>query len=111
MIWASLQASATSMRTGAVDLTTRPPAVAGQFYPADPDRLRAEIRQLLAGIPKTTLSGPPKAIIAPHAGYRYSGKVAATAFATLAESAETIQRIILIGPAHYVAFDGIAVPS
>src|SRR3954454_1409813 len=93
------------------DLTTRPPAVAGQFYPTDPDRLRAEVSQLLAAAPRAARSGRPKAIIAPHAGYRYSGQIAAAAFATLEDSAKRIERVVLIGPAHYVPFRGIAVPT
>jgi MEMO1 family protein len=93
------------------DLTTRPPAVAGQFYPTDPDRLRAEVSQLLAAAPRAAPSGRPKAIIAPHAGYRYSGQIAAAAFATLEGSAKSIERVVLIGPAHYVPFRGIAVPT
>ena len=99
------------METRRDDLTTRPPAVAGQFYPADPDRLRAEVSQLLAAAPRAAPSGRPKAIIAPHAGYRYSGQIAAAAFATLEDSAKRIERVVLIGPAHYVPFRGIAVPT
>src|SRR3954467_10663925 len=83
------------------DLTTRPPAVAGQFYPTDPDRLRAEVSKLLAAAPRAAPSGRPKAIIAPHAGYRYSGQIAAAAIATLEDSAKRIERVVLIGPAHY----------
>src|SRR3954454_10927169 len=96
------------------DLTTRPPAVAGQFYPTDPDRLRAEVSQLLAAAPRAPRAAPsgrPKAIIAPHAGYRYSGQIAAAAFATLEDSAKRIERVVLIGPAHYVPFRGTAVPT
>ena len=99
------------METRRDDLTTRPPAVAGQFYPTDPDRLRAEVSQLLAAAPRAAPSGRPKAIIAPHAGYRYSGQIAAAAFATLEDSAKRIERVVLIGPAHYVPFRGIAVPT
>jgi len=53
----------------------------------------------------------PKALIAPHAGYVYSGRVAGAAFAKLRASAQTITRVVLIGPAHYVHLSGIAVPS
>ena len=65
----------------------------------------------MAAVPKVALSGHPKAIIAPHAGYRYSGRVAGAAFATLEEAAPGIERVVLIGPAHYVPFRGIAVPT
>jgi AmmeMemoRadiSam system protein B len=88
----------------------RPPAVAGSFYTASPDRLRAEVAGLLAEAPG--YAGPrAKALIAPHAGYIYSGKVAATAFAALRDIAGTVTRVVVIGPAHYVALRGIAVPT
>jgi hypothetical protein len=53
----------------------------------------------------------PKALIAPHAGYVYSGRVAAAAFATLRDHATAIKRIVLFGPAHYVHVRGIAAPT
>jgi AmmeMemoRadiSam system protein B len=90
-------------------MNVRPPAVAGQFYPAAPDRLRTTVAALLAaarGAPGPT----PKALIAPHAGYIYSGEVAATAFARV-RSAPGIERIVVIGPAHYVPVTGVAVPN
>jgi MEMO1 family protein len=99
------------MGTRTADLTTRPPAVAGQFYDADPHHLRAEVGRLLAAAPRAATRSRPKAIIAPHAGYRYSGAVAAAAFASLEGSVQAIKRVILIGPAHYVRFRGIAVPT
>lgn len=86
----------------------RPAAVAGRFYPGDPDQLRAEISQMMAKASAAAASAP-KAIIAPHAGYVYSGQVAATAFAAL--KGRSTDRVVLIGPAHYVAFRGIAVPK
>jgi MEMO1 family protein len=91
-------------------MTVRKPAVAGSFYPAQPDRLRRQIEELLTEAepaPKST----PKALIAPHAGYIYSGLPAATAFATLRGNAQTFARVVLIGPTHYVAIRGVAVPS
>src|SRR5829696_8606331 len=99
------------MPTRSANSTTRPPAVVGQFYPADPDRLRSEVVRLLAAAPRLASMRRPKAIIAPHAGYHYSGQVAAAAFATLEEAAPEIECVILIGPAHYVWFRGIAVPT
>jgi len=88
----------------------RPPAVAGSFYSGNPHGLRAQLERLLTGVPA---SGAPrrKALIAPHAGYVYSGKVAATAFAQLGARAKEISRVVVIGPAHYVALRGIAVPT
>ena len=88
-------------------MIARRPAVAGSFYPAQPDRLRREVVELLADA-EAALKTSPKALIAPHAGYIYSGSLAAAAFATLRDSAQTFARIVLIGPAHYVAFRGIA---
>ena len=84
--------------------------MAGLFYARDPDRLRAEVSELF---PDAAMSaaGVPKALIVPHAGYVYSGRVAASGFATLRASAETITRIVVIGPAHYVRVRGIAVPT
>ena len=87
------------------DLRTRPPAVAGLFYPRDPDLLRAQVLDLLAD---ASLNVMPKALIAPHAGYAYSGRIAGAAFATLRDSAQTITRVVLIGPAHYLHVHGIA---
>jgi len=57
-------------------------------------------------------SGPrPKALIVPHAGYMYSGSVAANAFVLLEPSREVVERVVLVGPSHHVPFDGLAVPS
>lgn len=87
----------------------RPPAVAGIFYPDDPRSLEAVVEELLAkaGAPA---GGAPKAVIAPHAGYVYSGSVAAHAFAGL-RGARDIRRVVVIGPAHHVWVRGLAVPS
>ena len=88
----------------------RPPAVAGRFYPSDPVELRQLITSLLAGVPPAT--GPaPKALIAPHAGYPYSGPIAASAYAQLLPASDQIKRIILLGPSHYVALKGLATSS
>src|SRR5262245_18549502 len=87
----------------------RAAAVAGAFYPGRPERLRSQVDELMAAVPE--YHGPaPKAVIAPHAGYIYSGPVAAHAFATLRDGAPDIARVVVIGPAHYVAVDGIAIP-
>lgn len=90
----------------------RPPAVAGMFYPRHAPELSAEIEALLADAAARITAGPvPKAIIAPHAGYIYSGAIAASAYARLLPAAERLRRIVLIGPAHRVAFRGLAVPD
>ena len=88
----------------------RTPAVAGTFYPADPGRLRAIVEGFLAatGAPGRAA---PKAIIAPHAGYVYSGPVAGAAFASLSVRVGQIRRVVVIGPAHFVAFEGVAAPT
>jgi len=95
------------MRAVLQSTTTRPAAVAGLFYADDPDRLRTQVLDLLADVTAAT-KVMPKALIAPHAGYAYSGRVAAAAFATLRDAAQTITRVVLIGPAHYVHVRGIA---
>lgn len=86
----------------------RAPAVAGTFYPAAPGRLRAAVENYLASAGPQSRN-PLKALIAPHAGYVYSGPVAAHAFAALA--ADPPRRVVVIGPAHFVPFRGIAVPT
>lgn len=89
--------------------SVREPAVAGMFYPADPTELRNTVQGLLADI---AAEGPaPKALIAPHAGYPYSGPVAATAYARLRGIRERIRRVVLLGPSHRVAFYGLACSS
>jgi AmmeMemoRadiSam system protein B len=95
--------------TRATSPTVRPAAVAGQFYSAHPDRLRRDVAELLGEAAPG--ARPPKALIAPHAGYPYSGAVAARAFARLEPAAGSIRRVVVIGPAHYVPLGGIAVPT
>jgi hypothetical protein len=84
--------------------------VAGLFYAGDPRRLQAAIAELLGAV-EPSAGMLPKALIAPHAGYVYSGAVAAQAFATLRESAQSIKRVVLMGPAHFVPLRGIAAPT
>ncbi|WP_297008136.1 AmmeMemoRadiSam system protein B, partial [Thalassospira sp. UBA6510] len=89
----------------------RPPAVAGTFYPNDADILRSEIDGLMdAALHSDAVSGDasPKAIIVPHAGLMFSGAIAALGFATVRALKDTIKRIVIIGPAHRMAFQGIA---
>jgi len=91
-------------------MQVRPPAVAGPFYPADPEDLRALIHTCLRDAAPS--SGPAtKAIIAPHAGYVYSGPIAASAYARLIPLAGQIRRVVLAGPCHRVAVRGLALPS
>jgi AmmeMemoRadiSam system protein B len=92
-------------------MNIRPPAVAGTFYPAEPEQLRKTVAALVADASTpAAATSPPKALIAPHAGYVYSGAVAAAAFATL-RAARGIERVVVIGPAHYVRVAGVAVPT
>ena len=88
-------------------VTVRPPAVAGSFYPAAPDKLDAQLTAMLGAAPAAT--GPcPKALIVPHAGYIYSGPIAAAAFARLAPYGDRIERVVLVGPAHRMFVNGLA---
>lgn len=90
----------------------RPPAVAGVFYPADPAALLDQVCRLLSCVPEP---GPgaaiPKALIVPHAGFRYSGPVAASAYARVAHGRGRIRTVVLVGPAHYRAVRGVALPG
>lgn len=94
--------------------TVRSPAVAGMFYPADPGELAHDVQQLLAQVQTGTVrpfDQIPKALIVPHAGYIYSGPIAATAYATLRDAASRIRRVVLLGPTHRVAVRGLALPG
>jgi len=85
------------------------PNVAGLFYPADPSELRREIERFLAdGQPGRV--NRPKALIAPHAGYVYSGPVAAHAYAQLASGRDRIERVVMLAPSHRYPFRGLACP-
>lgn len=88
--------------------TVRSPAVAGKFYPGSPSALRSRVEGLLRDV--SPERGPaPKAVIAPHAGYIYSGPTAAVAFQALA--GQPIERVVLLGPAHRVPVRGLALPG
>ncbi len=91
-------------------MKVRSPAVAGRFYPADARRLEAEVRGHLAAAAPPR-GGRPKGLIAPHAGYVYSGPVAGSAFRQLEPWRDAIDRVILLGPSHFVPFEGLALPS
>ncbi len=89
--------------------SVRSPAVAGLFYPADPRELHTLVSDYLAAVPPSGVV--PKAIIAPHAGYIYSGPIAASAYARLKPARGRITRVVLLGPAHRVGFHGLALSS
>ena len=98
----------TPVRSAAPD--ARPPAVAGQFYPADARKLKLAVEQFLessAAIPMEK----PVALVVPHAGYVYSGPVAAGAYALLRPLKGSIRRVVLLGPAHRVWVAGLALPG
>ena len=81
----------------------RPAAVAGSFYPGEAAALAAEIANYLADAPPSArVAKVPKAIIAPHAGYMYSGPIAGAIYARLAPLRGTVSRVVLAGPAHRV---------
>src|ERR1035437_934370 len=84
----------------------RAPAVAGLFYPAEPETLRRDVRQYLSAAKPHVLAGEVRAILVPHAGYAYSAHVAAEAFRQLAADWETV---VLLGPAHREAVRGASV--
>ncbi|MGA9666828.1 MAG: AmmeMemoRadiSam system protein B [Gallionella sp.] len=87
----------------------RPAAVAGMFYPAEPGQLARDVQHYLADARPFDLV--PKALVVPHAGYMYSGAIAATAYATLRSTASRIRRVVLLGPTHRVAVRGLALPG
>ncbi len=87
----------------------RLPSVADVFYPANPEQLMQIVGQYLDDA-KTTAK-VPKAVIVPHAGFVYSGPVAASAYARLHAARKTISRVILVGPSHRIGFTGLAVSS
>ncbi len=98
---------AVGMAAGVARAAVRPPAVAGGFYPAEADALRSMVDGLLAKAPE----GPraPRAIIVPHAGYVFSGAVAAEAFRGW--KGVHARRLILLGPSHHMGFEGAALPA
>ena len=88
----------------------REPVVAGRFYPADKDKLSGEIREYFryAENISTNVKNHPRALIVPHAGYIFSGKVAATAYSLLSKNT-TYKNIFLIGSSHHTSFGGASI--
>lgn len=84
---------------------TRAPVAAGLFYPADPEELSATVHRFLAGARASDGNGTVLGLVAPHAGYVYSGPIAASAFVLAPSSA----RVVLLGPSHFVPLEGMAV--
>jgi AmmeMemoRadiSam system protein B/AmmeMemoRadiSam system protein A len=90
----------------------RPAAVAGMFYPRDARELKREVAELIDGVENLAPRfGHPKALIVPHAGYLYSGPVAARAYDELAAARGVVKRVVLLGPVHRVPVRGLALPG
>jgi AmmeMemoRadiSam system protein B len=87
------------------------PAVAGTFYPASRNELDALVTSMLAAAKPSATTRCPKALIVPHAGYAYSGPVAASGFARVAAQGGAIRRVVLVGPAHRVRVEGLVSPG
>jgi MEMO1 family protein len=87
----------------------RPAAVAGLFYPGSAEQLGITVDALLAEVPAGAVR--PKALIVPHAGYQYSGPVAAQAYGSLGSAARSLHRVVLLGPSHREWFRGLALPA
>lgn len=85
------------------------PNVADKFYPADPSVLRQDILTMLTAASDKATLPIPKAIIAPHAGYIYSGLIAASAYACLTKAKKQIHRIVLLAPSHQYPVSGVAI--
>jgi AmmeMemoRadiSam system protein B len=91
--------------------TIRPAAVAGTFYPASPNRLREVVAGLLAAEPLMETGVDTRLVIVPHAGYIYSGGIAAGAYRRVAAAPASAPRVVLLGPSHFVRFTGLAAPG
>jgi AmmeMemoRadiSam system protein B len=89
----------------------REPAVSGLFYPGDEDALARGVDAYLAEVPAAETRVCPKALIVPHAGFVYSGPIAASAFARLRPFAGVVRRVVLVAPAHRAFVDGLAAPG
>ena len=91
--------------------SVRPAAIAGTFYPGQPEVLARSVEQMLASARTVAEKRIPKAIIAPHAGHVYSGPIAASIYALIAPARARIKRVVLLGPTHRVAIHGLALPG
>ena len=89
----------------------RPPAVARLFYPGDPRSLADEVAAYLDQTEETPIApGFPKAVIVPHAGFVYSGPIAASAYDRLRPARGIVRRVVILGPCHRVPVHGLALP-
>lgn len=96
-------------------MTSRTTAVAGLFYPENPAKLKQQVQNFLQQVAQDSAASNKEkqalALIVPHAGYIYSGLTAAYAYQEIIPNADLIKRVILLGPSHHVAFNGMAVPD
>ena len=93
-------------------MSTRQPAVSGTFYPGSPESINEMLDEYLGDAKKQRPDGlRPKALIVPHAGWIYSGPIAASAYTLLEPIADRIDHVVLLGPSHFVPFEGVAIPS
>lgn len=88
--------------------TDRQPVAAGRFYPADKEILTKDISRLFENCKKSYNNEIVRAIISPHAGYVFSGKIAASAYASIPENT-LFKNIFIIGSSHVMSFDGASV--
>ncbi len=91
--------------------SVRPTAIAGSFYPGQPEALARSVEAMLAAAKPVAIAPVPKAIIAPHAGHIYSGPIAASIYALIEPARSRIKRVVLLGPTHRVAVHGMALPG
>lgn len=91
--------------------SVRKPAVSGMFYPSDPVALESMVKEKLEREECHVEVGVPKALVVPHAGYVYSGDVAASAFSLLAHWPCSVHRVVILGPSHHFPFEGMAIPD
>jgi AmmeMemoRadiSam system protein B len=92
-------------------MRVRPPAVAGRFYPANPGLLESRVMDLLAAARPPDLPARPQALIVPHAGYTFSGPIAASGYAWLAPCADRIERVVILGTCHTPGVDSLVTSS
>lgn len=92
-------------------MSVRSPAVAGSFYPDDAAELENEVEELLGSSSPEQAGRFPKALVVPHAGYRYSGSLAAKAYSLVAAMHSQVERVVIFGPNHTVPLSGAVVPS
>jgi len=101
------EAKMSTQKTNKEDI--RPPAVAGTFYTSDPEALSAQINDFISKVPSKTVPGKVIALISPHAGYVYSGQVAAYAYKLI--KGKKFDTVIVIAPSHRAPFRGASIYS